>query len=164
MDTVLKLLKYTVAASALTTMAAAADKVEQPELFDFEHVSCRGGENEIRIAVTGVKNSVGLISADLYPNDKEGFLKKHARLERRRFAARAPVTTFCLPAPEAGKFAVTIYHDRNANQDFDKNGFGIPTEPWGVSMNPKVRLRAPHVDEAIFDVSETGADVEIKLN
>lgn len=132
--------------------------------FDFEHVSCRGAENEIRVIVSGVRQSAGLIVADMYPNDQEVFLRGRGRIKKVKYAARAPETKFCVPAPEAGLFAMAIYHDRNANGDFDKTGLGLPAEPWGLSNNPRGLFGPPKVERTLFEVSAEGAEVEIKLN
>jgi len=131
--------------------------------FDFTHVSCTGGENEIRIRIMGVKQSVGLLTADLYPNKQDGFLSGRGRLKQVKYAAKAPVTQFCIQAPEAGNFAIAVYHDRNANGVFDRTGLGLPNEPWGISNNPKVRFSAPPVGKALFDVTQDGAKLEINL-
>lgn len=128
---------------------------------DYEHVSCKSGENEIRVLVTGVKQGVGLIVADLYGNDEEGFLKKAGRVQQVRFAAKAPNTFFCFNPPEPELYAIAVYHDENANQTFDKGAFGIPVEPFGISNNPKLRLRAPKISEAAFEVAKEGTTVEI---
>ncbi|MEO1241411.1 MAG: DUF2141 domain-containing protein [Pseudomonadota bacterium] len=133
--------------------------------FDFEHVSCTGAENEIRIIVRDVEESVGLITADLYPNNNEAFLRGgEGRVKKVKYAARAPMTRFCMTTPESGDFAMAVYHDRNANGRFDKTGLGLPNEPWGISNNPRVRFAAPHVSRALFQVTNAGATVDIKLN
>ena len=129
----------------------------------FEHVSCKGEPNEIRVTITNVKKSAGLMTAELYRNDPDGFLNKKGRLFRVRYAAHAPVTQFCITAPEAGQWAMGAYHDENANQKFDKGAFGLPVEPYGVSRNPKILLGPPPIAEALFTVAGAGADIEIKL-
>ncbi len=129
----------------------------------FAHVSCKGKPNEVRITIKNVQKSAGLVTAELYRNEPENFLKKTGREFRVRFAANAPVTQFCVTAPATGKFAVVAYHDRNANLKFDKNPFGLPAEPFGVSQNPLIRLAPPPIAETLFEVGETGAAVEIKL-
>ncbi len=145
--------------------ASAKDKAAiDPKIFNFEHVSCKGGGNEIRIVVNKIKDSVGLISADLYPNKEDGFLKSQGRITQVKFAAKSPQTVFCMRAPGDGEFAIALYHDENANGKLDKGTFGIPSEPWGISNNPKVRFAAPSVESAIFNVDTTGAKVEIELN
>ncbi len=145
---------------------AASDKAEVDlSLFDFDHVSCTGAANEIRLVIDGLDNSVGLITVDLYMNDNDGFLKRAGRVKQRRAAAKAPHTALCVAAPEPGEYAIAVYHDENANKTFDKNAFGLPAEPWGISNNPKVRFAPPHVEEALFPVdADNGAAVVIKLN
>ena len=137
---------------------AAADK------FDFDHVSCRGGPFEIRVIIEGVKKNEGLMTADLYPNNEELFLKGRGRVKLARYAAKAPATKFCVTAPGPGFFAIAVYHDRNANTDFDKTGMGLPDEPWGISNNPRALFGPPPVEKALFQVTEEGAALAIKLN
>lgn len=148
----------------VTTPARSDDAVKIDNRFDFDHVSCNDVANEIRVVVTGVKRSEGLIVADMYPNNQEVFLRGRGRIKKVKYAARAPETKFCVPAPEAGLFAMAIYHDRNANGDFDKTGLGLPAEPWGLSNNPRGLFGPPHVEKTLFKVDEDGAKVEINLN
>lgn len=151
------------AASAGLVLASAA-AANDDAVFDFDHVSCNGAPNEIKLVIEGLEDSLGLVTVDLYVNDAEGFLKRAGRVVQRRAAAKAPRTSLCVTAPEAGDYAIAVYHDKNANKTFDKGAFGLPVEPWGISNNPKVRFRAPHVDEALFPVKDDGANVLIKLN
>lgn len=148
----------------VTMPARSDDAVKIDNRFDFDHVSCNDAANEIRVVVTGVKRSEGLIVADMYPNNQEVFLRGRGRIKKVKYAARAPETKFCVPAPEAGLFAMAIYHDRNANGDFDKTGLGLPAEPWGLSNNPRGLFGPPHVEKTLFKVDEGGAKVEINLN
>lgn len=129
----------------------------------FEHVSCKGDAREIRIVVNNVKKNAGLISADLFPNKQEGFLSGRGRISQVKFAARSPQTKFCIRAPEDGEYAIAVYHDKNANGNFDKTGLGLPAEPWGLSMNPRVRFAPPPVEKTVFAVEEDGVSVSIKL-
>ena len=156
-----------IGAGFLTGIAGAASAADVPEAanrFAFDHVSCTGAPNEVRIIVTGVEKSVGLITADMYPNRQENFLRGRGRIKKVKYAARAPETRFCMTAPETGLFAMAIYHDRNANGDFDKTGLGLPAEPWGISNNPRILFGPPPVEKALFEVSERGATIEIELN
>lgn len=147
-----------IAAGLMGAAPAGAASVEP-----FEHVSCKGEPNEIRLTVNNVKQNAGLMTAELFRNDPDGFLNKKGRLFRVRYAARAPFTQICLNAPEPGQWAVVVYHDKNANRKFDKGAFGLPIEPFGVSGNPKFRLAPPEISDALFEVAESGASVEIRL-
>lgn len=148
-----------VCAAALTASAVGAESADAP----VDHVSCKGADNEIVVTITGIKKSVGLITADLYPNAEEKFLKGEGRVSQVRFAARSPMTQFCIQAPASDDYAIAVYHDRNANLRFDKNALGLPAEPYGVSNNPVMRLGPPAVTEALFTVAPEGARVEIDL-
>ena len=154
------MLRTILAAGLLAGLAAPAWGAQDAA---FTHVSCKGGPNEIRVTITNVKKNAGLMTAELYRNDPDGFLNKKGRLFRVRYAAHSPVTQFCVAAPDAGQWAMGAYHDQNANQKFDKNAFGLPAEPYGVSGNPKIRFAPPPIGEALFEVAETGASVEIRL-
>lgn len=130
----------------------------------FEHVSCNGGENEVRVTISSVSQSVGLMTTELYRNEPDNFLSKRGRAFRVRFAAHAPLTQFCLYAPSPGLYAVVAYHDENANLKFDRSAIGLPKEPYGLSNNPKIRLAPPPISKALVDVPASGVAIEIKLN
>ncbi len=149
------------AAAALIGVTAANSAAAQSPAGS--HASCNGEPREIAVQIVNVKESVGLLTAELFRNDPDGFLNRRGRELRVRFAAKAPVTEFCIHAPAAGQWAIVAYHDENANEIFDKGALGLPVEPYGVSQNPKIRLAPPPIDKALFEVAESGASVEIKL-
>jgi uncharacterized protein (DUF2141 family) len=62
-----------------------------------------------------------------------------------------------------GRYAVRVMHDENGNGKLDSNFLGIPKEGYGASNNPKV-MRAPHFDEAAFDLGEEDLAITIILN
>jgi uncharacterized protein (DUF2141 family) len=65
------------------------------------------------------------------------------------------------------RWAVSAHHDENGNDKLDKNAFGIPTEPYGFSNNPKRGFGPPKFDEVSFSVdgdeSKTTKRIEIKI-
>lgn len=161
-----RFVRIAVAAAALAGLsgaAAADDAAKREDLAEFEHVSCTGGANEVRVVVSGVERSVGLMTVELYRNDPDNFLKKEGREMRVRYAARAPETQLCLQAPAPGGYAIAVYHDQNANRKLDKKAFGLPDEPYGISNNPRMRFAPPSLEEALFHVAAEGATVKIEL-
>lgn len=62
-----------------------------------------------------------------------------------------------------GRYAVTVYNDKNDNGRFDKNWIGMPREPWGVSNNIRPTLRAPRFDEAVIELGPGAHSIEIHL-
>ena len=91
-------------------------------------------------------------------------MKKSGRVLKKKVAARSPVTSVCLPAPEATDYAIALYHDKDANGKLNKGAFGIPSEPWGMSTNPKLTFGPPPVEKVLFAVNQDGAKVHIDLN
>jgi uncharacterized protein (DUF2141 family) len=70
--------------------------------------------------------------------------------------------TFTLRLPP-GRYAAGVLHDENRNGDMDKGLTGIPKEGYGVSNNPKPRLRKATFDEATFTLGPEGAAITISL-
>ncbi len=150
-------------AVSLAGGAASKDSVPAVDPSFLSHMSCSGAPNEIKVIVHNVKKAEGLITADLYADQEEGFLKKAGRVGRISVAAKSPVTVFCLAAPSASPHAVAVYQDENANKKFDKNGLGLPDEPFGLSNNPKLRFAMPKPSDAVVPVDAAGTVVEIAL-
>ena len=65
---------------------------------------------------------------------------------------------------EPGRYAITVYHDKNDNRRVDKNWLGMPKEDWGVSNNVRPRLRAPRFTEAVRDLGVGEQLVEIRVD
>jgi len=53
------------------------------------------------------------------------------------------------------RLAVSAYHDENENSRLDKNSFGIPTERYGFSNNPKRAYGPPKFSEAAIMLNST---------
>jgi len=115
----------------------------------------------IQVTVEKVRSSEGLITAVLYNDNPETFLKAGARLDRIRVDAREGETTLCLTAPAAGRYSVALYHDENGNKEFDRDFLGIPSEGYGFSQNPGFRFGKPDVEETLFTFE--GAPVNLKI-
>ena len=121
------------------------------------------GTVRIEVMVENVRNSKGLITAVLYPDNPETFLKKGARLDRIRVEAEEGETMLCLEAPTAGRYSVAIYHDENGNKKFDRNFLGIPSEGYGFSNNPGFRFGKPEQKETLFAAEQEMTSVRISI-
>ncbi len=55
----------------------------------------------------------------------------------------------------APRLAVSAYHDENENTRLDKSSFGIPTERYGFSNNPKRAYGPPKFSEAALILTST---------
>lgn len=115
----------------------------------------------IRITVKNVKTSRGIITADLHGDNPDDFLKEI--VGRGRAVAVKGETHVCIPVKKPGLYAIALYHDRNSNLKLDKNFLGIPSEPIGISNNPKFGFGPPKFKDAAFQVTDQGADLVIVL-
>lgn len=148
-------------AAALTGSGVAKDDGAAND--GFSPISCTGAPNEIKLIVSNVRKGVGILKVELYKNDQATWLQGPGRIVQARFAARAPETRVCLHAPEPGRYAIGLYHDKNNSGRFDKGPLGLPAEPFGVSNNPRMQFAAPKIEEALFEVPPTNVVVTIKL-
>jgi uncharacterized protein (DUF2141 family) len=76
-------------------------------------------------------------------------------------SARTVRLTF--PDLEPGDYAVAVYQDRNSNNRLDTTVVRDPTEPWGISNDPRPNDRSPTWDEAKFTLPAEGAKIVIEL-
>ena len=127
--------------------------------------ACGQSSDVIVVRISNLRNGVGNVVAELYPNDPANFLKGRVRIERAFEPATAQGTIdVCLTAPTPGTYAVAVYHDENANIKFDKNWIGLPKEGYGISNNPTMFLGPPAFDDAKFEALKGPTVVPIKLS
>lgn len=144
-------------AAALALFAGlSAGRADAPE------AACDPAAPEtIQVTVEKVRSSKGLITAVLYNDNPDTFLKEGARLDRIRVEAHEGETTLCLTAPATGRFSVALYHDENGNKKFDRDFLGIPSEGYGFSQNPGFRFGKPDVEETLFTLN--GEPVSLRI-
>ena len=75
-------------------------------------------------------------------------------------AAHQALQTFQVPP---GRYAVVVIHDENSNMKLDRNFFGIPTEGFGFSNNPRVIFSAPSFQTAAVPVNCPATQLQIRL-
>ncbi len=126
-----------------------------------EDQDCSSTPSSIRVTLTNIKDQRGTIIAELYRDVPSEFLDQN--FMRDEVVVDGKEVALCFLPPTPGYYAIALYHDRNDNRKLDKNWFGIPKEPVGVSRNYKSRLRAPRYDEAKFKATTKGADLKITL-
>lgn len=148
----------------LLWMTASALSEEAPVLDirpDEAAAVCGAQPLQVEVTVTNT-SAQGILAVELYEENAPDFLTARARLHRIRVPAEADQQTVCFDAPAPGQYAVATYHDLDADRRFDRKWF-LPDEPFGLSNNPRLRLRKPRFEEAAFTVGEEGASVSIAL-
>jgi uncharacterized protein (DUF2141 family) len=119
----------------------------------------------LTVQVVGAKNAKGKIGVALFQgptgfpeNASAALRQEQAGIDSRTMSAEV----IFRDVPQ-GVYAVSVFHDENANGKLDKNFLGIPMEGYGASNNPGKKMRAPTFDEAKFSMNSPDQKIEIKL-
>jgi len=106
----------------------------------------------IVVEITGFNNSDGQVGVLLFSRE-EGFPMDHNQAVKKIFAGidrnRCQITLENIPY---GTYAVSVFHDENADGKLQQNFIGIPKEGIGASRNPRIRFGPPKFTEARFTV------------
>jgi uncharacterized protein (DUF2141 family) len=116
----------------------------------------------LSVTIKDLRNRKGVLifgvfsQADGFPNIE----KKSVYWEVRD--ASSDDLTFVAHLPP-GKYAASVLHDENRSGDMDKGFGGLPLEGYGVTNNPKPRMRAATFDEATFTLPPEGKELTISV-
>lgn len=144
------------------TMPAISEEAPVLDIRPDEAAAVCGAQPlQVEVTVTNT-TAQGILAVELYEENEPDFLTGRARLHRIRVPAEESQQTVCFDIPAPGVYAVATYHDLDADRRFDRRLF-LPAEPFGLSNNPRLRLRKPRFTEAAFTVGDEGASVSIAL-
>jgi uncharacterized protein (DUF2141 family) len=126
---------------------------------------CEGRESQTKLTVqvSGVRAAKGEIAITLYPDDAKRFLAPGQKMARIRPVAQAPMTTACFWLPSPGFYAVSVYHDANANRDFDRTVVGLPAEGFAFSNDPPTPTALPPFSAVRFRAGAGETRMRVKL-
>ena len=119
--------------------------------------------SQIRVTIANLRNQKGSVCLTLF-NGSQGFPNQSNQAVASRCISAEEATagtTFDDLAP--GDYAIAIIHDENKDGKLNTGLFGIPTEGFGFSRNPKVRMGAPSFEDTAFPFSGTSTPIQIDL-
>jgi uncharacterized protein (DUF2141 family) len=124
---------------------------------------CEGRDTATRVVVQigQVRSATGEVTVTIYPSDPRKFLTPRGKLMRVRVKATTPVTRVCFNLPQPDIYAVAVYHDANANRDFDRNSLGLPTEGFAFSNDAPTKFGVPSFDAVRFEAR--GGETVLRL-
>jgi uncharacterized protein (DUF2141 family) len=127
--------------------------------------ACEGRPTNTRLIVEvgRLKSNRGEVAVTVYPSDPRRFLAPHGKLLRVRARADAPVTQACFYLPRPDAYAVAVYHDANANRDFDRNAVGVPIEGFAFSNDAPSKVGAPSFEAARFTAKSGDTILRVKM-
>ena len=98
-------------------------------------------------------------------DDASDWLKKPLRAVREAAPAAASASgrhQLTFDGLPAGRYALSVYVDRNGNGKLDRGMFGIPSEPYGFSQGGG-SMGPPDFGDAAVELTETDVTIPIKL-
>jgi len=152
-----KTLLATAMLAALATGACASDNNTSNAVAS-KTVS---GDNAVHVSVKDIKSDTGYIMAALFTS-ADTFLGPDP-LQGMRIEVKDGVAEFDFKGLTSGEYAITLFHDVDADGKMAKNAFGIPTEPYGFSNDAPIRFGPPKWEAAHFTVSAKTTTQTISL-
>ena len=149
--------------------AAAAEPVHSHHDLGKAEGACRPGETGPALLVTavGLKDRQGNLKLEVYPANDQDFLQDDKILVAqgktfRRVEVPVPASgpaELCIRIPSAGRYAVSLLHDRDANRKFSVSIDGV-----GFSGNPKLGWSKPSAAQSSVVAGSGLTPVRIILN
>lgn len=119
-------------------------------------------EGVLEIEISNIKSAEGYMMVALFDSEDTFLGTTYFRATREEVAAKGAMTLTIKDLP-FGKYAISIFHDENNNQDLDTNKVGIPKEPYGFSNNARGFFGPPNFDSAAFDHQQSNQKIAIRL-
>ncbi|MCU6453410.1 DUF2141 domain-containing protein [Sphingomonas sp. A2-49] len=131
--------------------------------------ACRPGEPgpAFLVDVVGLRDRTGLLKLEVYPPTDEDFLADDSHLIAagkpfRRVETAAPTAgsvRLCVRLPRAGRYAVSLLHDRNRDHRFNLSLDGI-----GFAGNPRLGWSKPKAAAASAEAGGGLTPLRIVVN
>lgn len=130
---------------------------------------CHAGASEPSFLVTvrGLKDRRGLLKVEVYPDDDDDFLADDDKLiAAGKVFSRVEVPTpphglvqLCIRVPRAGRYAVSVLHDRDGNHKF-----GLASDGIGFAGNPRLGWSKPRADSASANAHDRLTPITVVMN
>ncbi len=112
--------------------------------------------------MTGLRSGDGDVHVAVY-DSPETFPDSGEMAAEAVVPARSDGVLAAFPGLAPGTYAVAVYHDENANHDFDQGIFGVPLEGYAFSNGASVFLGPPDFAEAAVRLGSEGAEITIPM-
>jgi uncharacterized protein (DUF2141 family) len=117
--------------------------------------------HDLAVSVEGLRSAKGLLQLCL-TRDPVYFPDCGKDPEGRHLTVEAMAGDILFPAVPAGRYALSIIHDENANARLD-TFMGIPKEGVGFSRNPRLSFGPPRFRSVEFAVGEETPMAAIRM-
>ena len=115
----------------------------------------------MKITVTNIQDVKGDIKIKVF-NNPDSFPRNGKPYKVYTQQVTAKIVTVVLKGYKKGKYAISIYHDVNSDNECNMNFLGIPTESFAFSRNFKPKFSGPTFEDCYIDANKD-TSIEIKL-
>lgn len=121
------------------------------------------GAATLVLEVTGLRSVKGLLHYAVYDRAKS-FPTRKGRTAMGEPKVTGRTMTVRVPGLKPGIYAIAIFHDENANDEFDQGLFGIPLEDYAFSNNATGFFSAPTFESASFKLAAPETRITIRID
>lgn len=115
---------------------------------------------DLTVRVLGGKAVQGDLYAAVY-DGPDTFLADGASTQSTRQRMNGAAATIRFADVPAGRYAVSVFVDKNGNGELDTNLIGSPTEPYGFSRDARGNMGPPDFEASAVDVK---GDTAVNIN
>ena len=119
-------------------------------------------QNSVVVQVSNFENDMGVCRACLF-NTEASFNGEGKPVQCVQTLISNRTTRLVFTNVVSGVYAISVFHDSNNNNKFDKNFLGIPKEGYGASKNKLPFASAPTFTENKFSIDTGVTNLKIRL-
>ncbi len=116
---------------------------------------------DLKVTITNIKAVQGNIELGIF-NESKSFLKIGKEFKSYSKKVSGNTVVFVLEGVPKDTYAISVFHDKNADKKCNLNFFGIPVEPYGFSKNFKPTIKKPAFEDCKIDAQQN-LSIDIKL-
>ena len=107
---------------------------------------------DLTVTIKNINKFEGVIVVGVY-NSEDAWLQIGKEYRGAKVEITATTVTYIFKDLPFGTYAISIFHDKNSDDECNRNWIGIPTEGYCFSNNYKPLIGAPKFSEAEFKFS-----------
>lgn len=107
----------------------------------------------LEVNITNIKAVKGDLYISVY-NKEENFPKDKLHYKKIKLKVKQSSIKYTFKDLPKGDYAIVIFHDKNSDNEFNTNLFGMPTEGYGFSKNFKSKFSAPSFKDLKFTLKD----------
>ncbi len=116
---------------------------------------------DLKITITNIKAIQGNMELGIF-NQSKSFLIIGKEYKSYTKKVTGNTVVFLLEGVPKDDYAISVFHDKNADKKCNLNFFGIPVEPYGFSKNFKPTIKKPAFEDCKIDAQQN-MSIGIKL-